>query len=95
VVVDAERTRYQSPSCGGWRLVHASPEEQALLDAHGFRAEGSSNERWSLGGGAWYERGRSGWTCCRSACGRCTRRTAFLLVSLRAQLVWLHDQGKF
>jgi hypothetical protein len=20
----------------GWRIVHASPEEQALLDAHGF-----------------------------------------------------------
>jgi hypothetical protein len=37
-LVDAERTRYQLTVVfqGGWRIVSASPEEQALLQAHGF-----------------------------------------------------------
>ena len=35
---DAEGVRYQLAVVfqGGWRIVSASPEEQALLDAHGF-----------------------------------------------------------
>jgi hypothetical protein len=36
--IDAEGVRYQLAVVfqGGWRIVSASPEEQALLDAHGF-----------------------------------------------------------
>ena len=40
--MDAERTRYQLTVVfqGGWRIVSASPEEQALLQAHGFASGG-------------------------------------------------------
>jgi hypothetical protein len=37
-LIDAEGVRYQLAVVfqGGWRIVAASPEEQAVLDAHGF-----------------------------------------------------------
>jgi hypothetical protein len=37
-LVDAEGVRFQLAVVlqGGWRIVRASPEEQALLDEHGF-----------------------------------------------------------
>ena len=50
-LVDAERTRYQLTVVfqGGWRIVSASPEEQALLQARARRACSAltSRRNWS------------------------------------------------
>jgi hypothetical protein len=98
VVVDAERTWYQLAVVfqGGWRIVHASPEGQALLDAHGVRRpkDAVMNDAGLVGA-----RGTSadaaGGPAAAARVDAARARTAFVLVSLRAQLVWPHDQGEF
>jgi len=97
VVVDAERTPYQLAvvfRAGGASSMRrprsrrcstrtgSEPKDPVMNDAGLVGARGTSAD--AAGGPA---------AAARVDAARA--RTAFLLVSLRAQLVWPHDQGEF